>query len=315
MRRIGLVLLCLAASLSAARAQPYPSRPVQIVNPSMAGSTTDALARALAAQLSARLGQPFTVVNRPGAGGSLGTAAVAHAMPDGYTLFFGATYVLTVLPALRAVEAPYTADALTPICQTVSNAIVLAVREDSALRSLRDFVEAARQSPGGLRYGHQGQGTIPNLAMEEFLDSARLKVEGVALRSEGAALHELLGGGIDVAAFVQGTVVGKEVRLLGIFTEERHPRFPDVPTVREQGFEVAPVSIGGLMAPAATPRDIVSRLAAACEQSAKDPAYADAARQVGQPDNYFGNIATFRHRLNRDLEIKRKLLGRMELAR
>ncbi|NIK50037.1 tripartite tricarboxylate transporter substrate binding protein [Variibacter gotjawalensis] len=273
------------------------------------------MARALAAALSARLGQPFQVVNRAGGGGSLGTASVAHAMPDGYTLFFGATYVLTVLPAMRAVEAAYTSDSLTPICQTVSNAMVLAVRADSPFQTVNDLVEAARSAPGTIKYGHQGIGTIPNLAMEEFLDVSKLKIEAAASRSEGGALSELLAGTVDVAVVVQGTVVGRDVRILGIFTEERHPRFPEVPTIREQGFEVAPVSIGGLMAPAATPREVVTRLAAACEQAAKDPIYVEAARQVGQPDSYFANIATFRHRLNRDIDIKKKLLGRMELAK
>jgi tripartite-type tricarboxylate transporter receptor subunit TctC len=314
-RALGVCVGLMAAATPACAQRPYPERPIRIVNPSMAGSATDTLARALAEGLSSRLGQPVSVVNRPGAGGAIGTAEVAHAMPDGYTLYFGAIYVLSVLPAMRTVDARYTPDALTPICQTVSNAMVLAVRADSPFTSVRELVDAARDAPGTLKYAHQGEGTVPNLAMEELLETAKLRVAGQVARSDGGALSELMSGSVDVAALVQNTAAHQNLRILGIFADERHPSFPDIPTVKEQGFDVSTNSVGGLMAPAATPRDIVSKLAAACEYTAKDAPYQETARRVGQPLNYYGNIATFRHRLNRDIDLKRRLLGRMNLAK
>lgn len=309
-------MVCVVLSVGDAGAQQdYPSRTVQIVNPTLAGSTTDALARVLAVGLSTRLGQQFVVVNRAGVGGAIGTASVARADPDGYTLLFGAIYVLSVLPALRSSEAGYEPDALTPVCQTVSNAMMLVVRPDSPFRSVQDLVEAARRNPGRLNYGHQGAGSIPNLAMEEFIEAAKVRINAVPYRGDPAVLTDLLGGNIDLAALVQGTVPGQNVRILGIFAEERHPAFPDAATFKEQGFDVAPLSFGGLLAPSGTPEPIVGRLAQACESAAKDQTYAAAAQRGGQPPTYYADRATFRARLERDIETKRRLLTRMGLAR
>jgi tripartite-type tricarboxylate transporter receptor subunit TctC len=297
--------------------QDYPSRVVQIVNPTLPGATTDVLARALAQGLASRLGQQFVIVNRAGAGGAIGTAAVARAEPDGYTLWFGAVYALSVLTHLKTTEAGYEANALTPVCQSVSNAMVIAVRPDSRFKSVADLIDAARGDPGRITYGHQGAGSIPNLAMEELIDSAQVKIVGIPYRGDPAVITDVLGGQIDVAALVQGTAAaaGSNLRILGIFAEEPHPGFPGVPTVKQQGFDVAPLSFGGLMAPAATPKDIVGKLEAACAGAAKDEVYVNAAKAGGQPDTYYADRATFQARLARDIEAKKRLLTRMGLHR
>src|SRR5262245_55684218 len=302
-----------AISCGPALAQDYPSRIVTIVNPTQAGATTDVLARALAVGLSSRLGQQFLVVNRPGASGAIGTASVARAPADGYTLLFGAVYVLSVLPAARSADIGYDAHSLVPVCQTVSNAMVIAVRPDSPFRTLADLVAAARAQPGKLTYGHQGAGSIPTLSMEEFLEAAKLDIKGIPGRGDPAVVTDLLGGSIDAAALVQGTVAGQNLRLLGIFTEERHPSFPDTPTVKEQGFDVAPISFGGLLAPAATPAGIISKLETACAGAALDEVYATAAKRGGQPPTYYADRAMFGMRLERDIEAKRRLIARMKL--
>jgi tripartite-type tricarboxylate transporter receptor subunit TctC len=315
---IASAVLALAALGSAAQAQDnYPNRVVQIVNPTLAGATTDVLARVLATGLASRLGQQFVIVNRPGAGGAIGTASVARAEPDGYTLWFGAVYVLSVLTKVKTTEAGYEANALTPICQTVSNAMVMAVRPDSRFKSVADLVEAARKEPGKVTYGHQGAGSIPNLAMEEFLDTAQIKVTGIPYRGDPAVITDVLGGQIDVAALVQGTAAaaGSNLRILGIFAEEQHPAFPGVPTVKEQGYNVAPLSFGGMMAPAATPAPVVAKLAQACDGAANDEAYKTAAQRGGQPVTYFADRATFAARLQRDIDAKGRLLTKMGLHR
>jgi tripartite-type tricarboxylate transporter receptor subunit TctC len=306
-------VFAVSIALPAQAQQGYPSRIVNVVNPTQAGATTDILARALVAGLSSRLGQQFVVVNRPGASGAIGTASVARAAPDGYTLLFGAVYVLSVLPAARSADIGYDARSLVPVCQTVSNAMVIAVRPDSPFKTLADLVTAARAQPGKLNYGHQGAGSIPNLSMEEFLEAAKLDVKGIPGRGDPAVVTDLLGGSIDVAALVQGTVAGQNLRLLGIFAEERHPSFSDTPTVKEQGFDVAPISFGGLLAPAATPQEIIGKLEAACEGAATDEVYASAAKRGGQPPNYYADRATFGIRLERDIEAKRRLIARMKL--
>lgn len=311
MKRSIVAACAVVFAAGAAQAQDYPSRVVQIVNPTQAGATTDILGRALAQGLASRLGQQFVIVNRAGAGGAIGTAAAARAEADGYTLWFGAVYTLSVLPAMRIADIGYTADALVPICQTVSNAMMLVVKPDSPFKSLADLVKAARERPGKVNYGHQGAGSIPNLSMEEFLDVAKLDIKGIPYRGDPAVLTDLHGGAIDVGAVVQGTVQGQNLRVLGIFAEERHPSFPDAPTFREQGFDVAPISFGGLMAPAGTPAPILAKLEEACAGAAKDEAYITAAKRAAQPPSYYADRATFAARLKRDIEVKTRLLAKM----
>lgn len=312
-----LALAFFAGSISSGHAQQstYPARNVTIVNPTLAGSTTDGLARALAVGLSSRLGQQFVVSNQAGGAGAIGTAAVARAPQDGHTLLFGAVYVLSVLPVLRPAEVGYRSDALVPVCQTVSNAMVLVVRPDSRFKSLADLVAAARAEPGKITYGHQGPGSIPNLATEEFLQTANLRINQVPYRGDPAVLTDVLGGQIDVGALVLGSVPGQNVRILGVFAEERHPTFPDAPTVKEQGFDVAPVSFGGLLAPAGTPVDVLSKLEAACAGAARDEAYLTAAKRAAQPPSYYADRATFGQRLARDIDTKKGLIERMRAQR
>jgi tripartite-type tricarboxylate transporter receptor subunit TctC len=308
-----LVVIAVSSLPLYAQAQDYPARVVQIVNPYQAGSTTDVLARGLAVGLSSRLGQQFVIINRAGAGGATGSASVARADADGYTLLFAPALVASVLPADRPVETGYAADALVPVCQTFSNAMVLAVRADSPLRSVADLVKAAQAKPGALNYGHQGPATIPHLAMEEFLDAAKIKIAGVPYRGAPAVATDLLGGRLDVASIVQGTASANRegIRLLGIFAEERHPAFPETPTVKEQGFDVSPTSFGGIMAPAGTPEPVLAKLEQACAAAAHDDAYRTVAKGGGQPGNYYADRKTFAARLQRDIAVKKALLARM----
>jgi tripartite-type tricarboxylate transporter receptor subunit TctC len=301
---------CLCAPLGVQAQQDYPSRVVQIVNPYQAGSTTDVLARGLAVGMASRLGQQFVVINRPGAGGTVGALSFARAEPDGYTLLFAPALIVSVYPAART-DTGYDADAFVPVCQTFENAMALAVRPDSPFKSLADLVKAAREKPDALNYGHQGPNTIPHLAMEEFLDTAKLKISGIPFRGDPAVMTELLGGRIDVGAVVLGSVTGQNIRVLGIFAEARHGAFPDVPTVKEQGFDVSPTSFGGLLAPARTPPAIVDKLSAACAGAAKDEAYAVSAQRANQPANYYADRDAFRTRLQRDIEVKKRLLARL----
>jgi tripartite-type tricarboxylate transporter receptor subunit TctC len=296
-----------------AQAQDYPNRVVRIVNPYPAGSTTDLLARGLAAGLSQRLGQQFIVENRGGAGGALGTAAVVRSEADGYTLLFAPALVVSVHPQARD-DTGYKPDSLVPVCQTFSNAMALAVRQESPIKTVADLVKAAKAKPGALNYGHQGPMTIPHLAMEEFTGFAKLDIRDIPFRGEPAVMTDLLGGRIDVASIVLGTAQGQgdKVRVIGVFAETRHPAFPDVPTVKEQGFDVSPASFGGLMAPAGTPPAVVARLAQACAGAAKDTGYATVAKGAAQPPDYYADARTFQQRLQRDIERKADVIKRVK---
>lgn len=300
---------------SAAQAQQdYPNRPVTVVNPYQAGGTTDALTRALAAGLSTRLGQQFVVVNRPGAGGAIGSASVARAEPDGYNILFAPALVVSVMPQAKPMsEVGYEPKQLVPVCQTFANTMGLVVRGDSPFKSVNDLVKAAREKPDGLNYGHQGVSTIPHLAMEEFLEAANVKINAVPYRGEPAVITDLLGGRIDVGSVVLGAVglMGQDLRLIGVFSEERHPTFPNVPTVPEQGFNVTPTSFGGLFVTTGTPEPIIAKLSKACTEAVKDEAYVVSAERAAQPKTYFADRATFAARLQRDSEVKLRLLTKL----
>ena len=303
----------LAATVNTADAQSdYPNRVVKIVNPYVAGSTTDVLARALAMGLSSRLGQQFIIENKAGAGGVLGTASVARGDADGYTLLFAPALVLSVHPQARK-DAGYKPDALLPVCQTFTNAMALAVTQESPIKNIADLVAAAKQKPGALNYGHQGVLTIPHLAMEEFLQTAQINIKDIPFRGEPLVMTDLLGGRLDVASLVLGTTTGQNVRVIGVFAETRHPAFPDVPTVKEQGYDVSPASFGGLMAPAATPAPIIAKLATGCAAAAKDDMYVTTAKRAAQPNDYYDDAAAFKQRLERDIGRKATVLTRVKI--
>ena len=307
-----LAAICALAGSGPSIAQDnYPSRVVKIVNPYVAGSTTDVLARALAVGLSSKLGREFIIENKPGAGGSLGALSVVRADPDGYTLLFAPALVLSVYPQART-DAGYKPDALVPVCQTFTNAMALAVLPGSPIKNIADLVAAAKTRPGALNYGHQGVLTIPHLAMEEFLQAAKISIKDIPFRGEPLVMTDLLGGRLDVASIVLGTASGQDIRVIGIFTEKRHPAFPDVPTVKEQGYDVSPASFGGLFAPAGTPAPILATLASACEVAAKSETYANVAKRAAQPLDYFADAASFRARLNRDIDAKARVLPRIK---
>lgn len=313
LRAITILTAIAAAVATPARAQSdYPNRVVRVVNPYLAGSTTDILARALSVGFSSRLGQQFIVENRPGAGGALGAASVARAEADGYTLLFAPALVLSVHPQARGADAGYKPDALVPICQTFTNAMALAVRPDSPIKTVADLVAAAKQKPGALNYGHQGPLSIPHLAMAEFLYTAGIDIMDIPFRGEPLVVTDLLGGRLDVASIVLGTATGQNIRVIGVFAETRHPDFADVPTVKEQGFDVSPASFGGLLAPAATPAPVVGKLAGACAGAARDEAYAAAAKRAAQPTDYYSDAAGFKQRLARDIERKAAVLARIK---
>lgn len=302
----------LSVSLTPAIAQEtFPKRSVQIVNPYPAGSTTDILARALAEGLSTRLGQQFVILNRPGAGGALGTASVVRGEADGYTLLFAPALVVSLLPMLRN-DTGYEPNALTPVCQTFTNAMVIAVRDESPFKTLKDLIDTTKKVPGSVTYGHQGRGTIPHLAMEQFLQSSGLKIRDIPYRGDPPVVTDLLGGQIDMAALVIGAANNPKLRVLGVFAPERNPTMPDVPTVKEQGYDVSPGSFGGIFAPLDTPKDIIAKLASACEGAAQDAGYAAAAKRAAQPTRYFADAAAFQKNLEADAAEKKKVIDALD---
>lgn len=308
MRGWGLAAAAVAAGITGVTAQTYPDRPVEVTVPFSAGAVTDVLGRALAEGLSAHLGQRVIVVNRPGATGAIGSAAVARAAPDGYSLLFTAAVSMTVVP-LQNKQVGYDLKAFEPICQTFKNEMVIVVRPDSAIKTAADLIAAARARPGRVNYGHLGVASIPHLAMIELSQNTGVSLNAIPYKGDSDVMHQVMGGQVDVGAVVLSSAIGSGLKIVGLFANQRNPSIPDVPTLKEQGLDVAPTSFGGLSAPAGLVGPVKQKLEAACKAAAQGEVYARLARSVGQPNDYYADGASFTKSLSKDSSDKAKLLA------
>jgi tripartite-type tricarboxylate transporter receptor subunit TctC len=316
MGRMTAALAALAAALpiSTALAEGYPERTVEITVPSSPGATADMLGRVLADSFTQQFGQRFIVVNKAAASGVVGTAAVAHAKPDGYTLLHGAAFSLTVQP-LTDMQSGYTYRSFEPICQTFKNDQVIVVRPDSPLKSAGDLIAAAKAKPGGLNYGHPGIATIPHLAMIEFANMAGVEFNPVPFKGPSEAVQMTLAGQLDFAAVPLPTAAASGLRMPGLFAPARNPAIPDVRTMKEQGFDVAPLSFGALVAPAGLPAEIKHRLADACQVATRSEPYVRLAKNAFQPDDYYGDSDTLASNFAKDVAEKKRLLAALGLLK
>jgi tripartite-type tricarboxylate transporter receptor subunit TctC len=295
-----------------AGAQNYPDHTVEIIVPATPGSSADILGRVLADGLAAQLGKPFIIVNKPGAAGVIGTAAVANAKPDGYSLMHGATYSVTVQP-LTEKQAGYTYKSFDPICQTFKNDQVLVVPPNSPIKNVHDLIEAAKQKPGALNFGIPGTITIPHIAMIELSRQAKVEFNAIPFRGPAEEISSTRGGQLDFASVPLTAAAGSGLPMPGIFAETRNPSIPDVPTVKEQGFDVAPLSFGGLLGPAGLPADIKRKLADACVTTMHGEAAQKIAKTTFQPPDDFADSAGFAHNLELDVAEKTRLLSTLKV--
>ena len=290
-----------------AKAQSYPERVVQILVPATPGSSADILGRVLADGFSSRFGKPVIVVDRPGANGVIGTADVARAKPDGYTLMHGATYSITVQPLTDA-HAGYTVKSFTPICQTFKNDQVIVVPPDSPLKTARDIIEAAKRKPGALNVGIPGIATVPHLAMVALAEIAHVAFNNVPFKGPAEEIQNVRSGQIDFAAVPLTAAAGSKLPMPGIFAETRNPALPNVPTFKEQGYDVAPLSYGGLLGPAGMPRAVTQKLGAACVAVMKGEAAQRVVKTTMQPADYFADSAGFTRNIAIDSAEKARLV-------
>jgi len=288
-------------------AQGFPARPIEVTVPFSPGAVTDVLGRALAEGMSRELGQRVLVVNKPGATGALGTGAVARAAADGYSLLFTAAVSMTVLP-LQNKQVGYDHKAFDPICQTFKNEMVIVAKPDSPFKTVTDLVNAAKAKPGGVNYGHLGVASIPHLAMIEFSQYAGIQFNAIPYKGDADVMQQVLGGQVEFGAVVLSSAVGSGLKIIGLFSEARNPTIPDTPTLKEQGFAVAPSSFGGLSGPAGLPADVKQKLANACKSAAQGEFYSKLARSLGQPVDFYGDGAAFAQRLDKDVTDKARLL-------
>ena len=244
-------------------AAEFPQRPVRLISPFSAGGNSDIVGRLLAPRLSERLGQNVIVENRPGAGGTIGTAYVARATPDGHTMLIltGAfTAVAATVPKL-----PY--DAVRDfgwISMIITYPFVVVVKNDAPMKSVGDLISQAKRSPGKLVYGSVGTGSVFHLAAELFNVMAGTETTHVPYKGGGEPITELMGGRLDMIfttlTGAYGHIESKRVRALAIASKERSPRLPGVPAVAETlpGYDVT--SFAAVAGPRGMPPAAVARL-------------------------------------------------------
>jgi tripartite-type tricarboxylate transporter receptor subunit TctC len=276
MRRILGLLIVLTAGAASGQ-QPYPSQPVRIIAPAPPGSPVDIRARWVAQQLAPVLGQPVLVDNKPGAGGNIGAEAAAKSAPDGHTLVLVHQGIVSFNPHLYSRTGFDPLNDFAAVTRLVDTTLLLMVPQGSALKSVADLVRAARERPGKLSYGSSGIGTPPHLAAELFRRLAGVEVLHVPYKGATPSLNDLLAARVDFSIDSPSShgphVKAGKLRALAATGAERLPAFPDVPTMAEAGLGGYDYrSWIGLLAPAATPRDVVRRLNAELVKALRSPA-------------------------------------------
>jgi tripartite-type tricarboxylate transporter receptor subunit TctC len=259
-----LIATALLAAGVAQAQQNYPVRPIRLVVPSSPGGGTDITARIIAPKLGEYLGQQVVVENRPGAGTMIGGEVVARAPPDGYTLLMGIS-TLAINPAMYR-KVPY--DALkdfAPISQVVALPNVLVTHPSLPVKTVRELIAFAKSRPGQINFASAGVGTNPHLSMELFLSMTGVKMIHVPYKGSGQGVIDLIAGHVTVMTpsilTALGYVKDRRLRALGVTSAKRAGGAPDIPTIAEAGVPgYEAVQWFGVLAPAGTPRDIVSRL-------------------------------------------------------
>jgi tripartite-type tricarboxylate transporter receptor subunit TctC len=282
MRALALLLLSLFAET--ALAQTYPGRPVRIVVGFAPGGGVDISARLLAPKLSEYLGQQFVVDNKPGAGTNIAAAEVAKSAPDGHTLFMNSPAVV-INTALYA-RPPYQLSDFTGVSIFAATTNLLVVPAAFEARTVQDLVRIARQKPGALNYSSAGPGTTQHLAAELFKLRTGTRIVHIPYKGSGPSIGALLAGDVQLSFInpvaVGGHVKGGRLRALAVTDAKRTELMPEVPTMKEAGVDGVEVSLWyALLAPAATPRDVVNALAGAVARAARDPAVREQLRKQG----------------------------------
>ncbi|MGE0873925.1 MAG: Bug family tripartite tricarboxylate transporter substrate binding protein [Burkholderiales bacterium] len=273
-----LLMLCLAVP-GTSLAQAYPSKVVHLIVPYPPGGVVDITGRLLADQLGKQLGSNVIVENKPGAAGMIGSTAVARAPADGYTILFSGAATHAFAPSLYKQMQYDPARDFIPITQLVEGPLALCVNASSPIRDLASFVNLLKAQGSSLNYSANGNGTYPHLSVELLKQILDVKPVHVTYKGGGQAITALLAGEVQFSQnhipIVLSHVKSGRLRVLATTGSARSSTFPDVPTLKEAGYDVVASAWFGLFAPAGTPRAIVDRLYQATAAAAKVPALRD----------------------------------------
>ena len=300
------------AANTEANAQAWPTRPIEMIIAFGAGGGVDIVGRAVGAAIAEQVGQSVVVVNREGAGGTLGFGVLAAAAPDGHTLGFGPTTPIANAPYLvKGVR--YDVDSFDYICQVFENVFTLAVPPESRFKSAQDLLSAAAKEPGKLTFGHAGLGTIPHLSVENLAEALKLKFTQVPFRGDAPMLPVLLKGDLDFGVPAISSIRGQNFRPLIVFADKRHPAFPEVPTANELGVaQPVPPGHNGMFAPKGLPAAVRTSLEKSCENAIRSAAVTQATANTGQTITYLTG-AQFQAQTAADYKFKGELIRRLGL--
>ncbi|WP_422031501.1 Bug family tripartite tricarboxylate transporter substrate binding protein [Reyranella sp.] len=299
----GAAMLPLGVPVRAQEA--FPSRPITMIVPFPPGGVADITGRPTAHVMGKLLKQSVVVQNKGGAGGSVGTAQAARAAPDGYTILMALSSisVLPVADRLQGRTPAYELDQFAPIALISADPTVLVVSAEGPYKTLKDLVEAAKAKPGTINYGSSGVYGTLHVAMEIFADAAGIKLFHIPYQGGGPAVAALLGGQIDALASGPSAAIGQikagKMRALAVWGDKRLASLPDVPSMKELGYDATFYIWSGLFAPAATPSPILMTLRDAARRTAEDPEFKEAMAKVETPIAYL-DAPAFKTFLDKD---------------
>lgn len=286
---IAAVLLFLISGTAFAA---YPTKPVTMIVAYAAGGSTDILARITAKYLEAELKQPFVVVNKPGAAGSVGFTSIAKAAPDGYTIGLINLSGVIVNPIVQPDVVRYRITDFAGIANVVTDPGVFCVKADSPIKTLADLVAAAKANPGKLSISHEGTGSGDHLGVVEFMNKAGAQLNPVPFEGDAPAKAALLGGHIDVLAVnvseIAEMVNTGQLRALAVQNEKRSAELPDVPTFAELGYPtvIQGTASRGFAAPKDIPAEALDALVTAMKKIVASPEYMEELKKMNMPVDF-----------------------------
>ena len=307
----GVVTTQLALTTTAAHAQAFPQKPIELVVPYPAGGSTDALARAFADASRKHTNQSIVVMNKPGAGGSIAANDVIASKPDGYKMGIFTNDVLTV-PLLGLAKFSHTD--LQPVVQLNFDPVIVVVRADAPWKNATDFLNAAKGSADALRIGTTGNGTLSHLGVEALVDKSGVKLGAIPFQGAAPAILSLLGGHIEAVAVSPPEVVSYTkagtLRILVSMGDKRSKSIPDVPTAKELGLDMSVGSFRFLAVAQKTPADVLGKLRQIATDTAKDPAFVAALEKMNIGYE-FNNGPEFTTMLDKEYAVTKALITKV----
>ena len=291
--KTGLLASLLTCNLGSALAQStWPARAITMIVPFPPGGLADLVARPVAEAMSRELGQPVVIENRPGAGGGIGMGLAAKSKPDGYTVLL-ALSSLTVIPeadVILARPAMFALSELRPIARFTADPTVLAVRADSPWKTVQQFVDDAKKRPAAINYGSSGNYGTMHVPMEILSQTAGVKLTHIPFTGAGPAVVALLGGQIDAVSSGPATVLQQvkagKLRILAHWGNAPVTALPDVPSLKDAGYNAEYAQWSGLFIPRDTPEPVAQRLRAAAKSAAQDAKVKEVILNAGSPVLY-----------------------------